>query len=179
MSGSEREVTMIILCTACKKTFLQDEYRDHAIAHRLERQLQIMDSTPQSERPRNNSQISEYSRHNTRIGVNSLPKIHRTMRLPPNLDNYLETQQQRDIRYYEDSTLQTTFNSQIEERKTRSKSRSRNKAKEPVEENCTICLDLMKKGQQLKFLPCMHKFHEKCIGVWLRSNRICPLCRQG
>lgn len=168
----------MILCTACHKRLTPDEYRDHLIAHRLESHLQISDSAS-PELLRNSAQSLGSSRPNTRIEVASLPRMRRSIRAPPSPDNYLETRA---------ATLQhapTTPKSEpirrntIERHKSRSKSRHRKKPKESTKENCTICLGRMKKSQKLKFLPCAHKFHEKCIEIWLRNSKVCPLCRQG
>ncbi|GJM98267.1 hypothetical protein PR202_ga15257 [Eleusine coracana subsp. coracana] len=46
-------------------------------------------------------------------------------------------------------------------------------------EKCTVCLGVMREGQQaLRELPrCAHRFHEKCIGKWLKAHPTCPVCR--
>ncbi|CDW84391.1 e3 ubiquitin-protein ligase [Stylonychia lemnae] len=44
-------------------------------------------------------------------------------------------------------------------------------------DNCAICYDLLKKGQMVKGLPCMHIFHSKCINQWLKQKLQCPLCK--
>lgn len=45
------------------------------------------------------------------------------------------------------------------------------------EEKCCICLENMKRFQSLKTLPCIHKFHKKCVESWLRYEMFCPNCR--
>jgi len=42
---------------------------------------------------------------------------------------------------------------------------------------CSICLDDLKINDQMKTLPCMHYYHEKCIWDWLKNNGVCPTCR--
>uniref|UniRef100_A0A915EP81 RING-type domain-containing protein n=1 Tax=Ditylenchus dipsaci TaxID=166011 RepID=A0A915EP81_9BILA len=32
-------------------------------------------------------------------------------------------------------------------------------------------------SKDLKELPCLHKFHEKCIEKWFKVRSTCPLCR--
>ena len=44
-------------------------------------------------------------------------------------------------------------------------------------EECTICLDPIKKGNRMKVLPCRHGFHQRCICDWLSRTRQCPTCR--
>lgn len=48
---------------------------------------------------------------------------------------------------------------------------------EDQEEKCCICLDNMRRYQSLKTLPCVHKFHRKCVDHWLRYEHFCPTCR--
>jgi len=41
---------------------------------------------------------------------------------------------------------------------------------------CSVCLDRMAGG--LIFLACGHRFHSKCIELWLEERKNCPYCRQ-
>ena len=43
-------------------------------------------------------------------------------------------------------------------------------------ERCCICLEKYKSHQNLKVLPCNHKFHGKCIDKWLQKRARCPIC---
>lgn len=58
--------------------------------------------------------------------------------------------------------------------------------KEEKELTCSICMDLINKGQKMFTLPpCGHNFHataEECLDgcsviTWLEKNRTCPCCR--
>lgn len=43
---------------------------------------------------------------------------------------------------------------------------------------CSICADDFEKGQNIRVLPCNHKFHPACIDPWLLNvSGTCPLCR--
>jgi len=42
---------------------------------------------------------------------------------------------------------------------------------------CTICLDEFGDGDDLKTLPCLHIYHQKCIEQWLRADNSCPVCK--
>ena len=43
---------------------------------------------------------------------------------------------------------------------------------------CSICTDDFEAGQDLRVLPCDHKFHPACIDPWLLNvSGTCPLCR--
>ncbi len=43
-------------------------------------------------------------------------------------------------------------------------------------EECCICLDMDNTGEW-SILPCSHKFHMRCISMWLISHQTCPVCR--
>ena len=47
--------------------------------------------------------------------------------------------------------------------------------------DCSICLEKIKLGDQIKILPCSntvnHKYHSKCIDPWLEEKNTCPQCR--
>lgn len=42
---------------------------------------------------------------------------------------------------------------------------------------CAICLEKYKSGDNLKTLPCLHKYHNKCIDEWLKRFAKCPVCQ--
>ncbi|KAF1983736.1 hypothetical protein K402DRAFT_414334 [Aulographum hederae CBS 113979] len=43
---------------------------------------------------------------------------------------------------------------------------------------CSICTDDFERGQDVRLLPCNHKFHPACIDPWLLNvSGTCPLCR--
>ncbi|KAF2144914.1 uncharacterized protein K452DRAFT_305872 [Aplosporella prunicola CBS 121167] len=45
-------------------------------------------------------------------------------------------------------------------------------------QGCTICTDDFERGQDIRVLPCDHKFHPACIDPWLLNvSGTCPLCR--
>ena len=41
---------------------------------------------------------------------------------------------------------------------------------------CTICLEDMNE-ENVRYLPCCHGFHTKCINEWLKTHDTCPECR--
>lgn len=45
---------------------------------------------------------------------------------------------------------------------------------------CTVCLEDMGPGAEVRALPCMHIFHAKCIDRWLRMPGVpkCPIDQQ-
>ncbi|KAK3575561.1 hypothetical protein QTP86_029566 [Hemibagrus guttatus] len=40
---------------------------------------------------------------------------------------------------------------------------------------CRLCLQSFRVGQQVKILPCRHKFHSGCIKTWLQQSICCPV----
>ncbi|CAF3731915.1 unnamed protein product [Adineta steineri] len=42
---------------------------------------------------------------------------------------------------------------------------------------CDICLNEYKSDDKLRTIPCLHRFHSKCIDKWLKKNSKCPMCR--
>ncbi|KAF2147852.1 hypothetical protein K461DRAFT_73443 [Myriangium duriaei CBS 260.36] len=44
--------------------------------------------------------------------------------------------------------------------------------------SCSICTDDFEPGQDMRVLPCDHKFHPACVDPWLVNvSGTCPLCR--
>ncbi|KAL9948546.1 hypothetical protein ACHAO3_000176 [Verticillium nonalfalfae] len=35
---------------------------------------------------------------------------------------------------------------------------------------CTICIDELKKGEEVVYLPCKHWFHDTCVVMWLKEH---------
>lgn len=42
---------------------------------------------------------------------------------------------------------------------------------------CNICLAPYEEGDQVRILPCVHRFHQSCVDQWLQSNAVCPVCK--
>lgn len=43
---------------------------------------------------------------------------------------------------------------------------------------CVICLETFHKGETVRLLPCLHRFHLECVDPWLMQYQsICPVCR--
>eukprot|EP00930_Biecheleria_cincta_P071204 TRINITY_DN58724_c0_g1_i1.p1 TRINITY_DN58724_c0_g1~~TRINITY_DN58724_c0_g1_i1.p1 ORF type:complete len:235 (+),score=41.39 TRINITY_DN58724_c0_g1_i1:67-771(+) len=46
-----------------------------------------------------------------------------------------------------------------------------------AEQKCTVCLDNFTHGDELRMLPCTHRYHRKCIDKWLARSPACPVCK--
>lgn len=42
---------------------------------------------------------------------------------------------------------------------------------------CTICLDVVKRDEQIANLKCGHLYHQECIKKWFKTSKTCPECR--
>ncbi|KAF7809626.1 RING finger protein 44 [Senna tora] len=43
---------------------------------------------------------------------------------------------------------------------------------------CCVCLSRLKEKDEMRVLPCLHKFHKLCVDRWLKGHhKTCPLCR--
>ncbi|KAI0747210.1 hypothetical protein C8Q80DRAFT_1105804, partial [Daedaleopsis nitida] len=47
----------------------------------------------------------------------------------------------------------------------------------PVD-RCGVCLSQFRREESAALTPvCKHSFHEVCLRRWLRTARVCPICR--
>ncbi|ETW03456.1 hypothetical protein H310_04914 [Aphanomyces invadans] len=51
-------------------------------------------------------------------------------------------------------------------------------AADVADEMCPICLVEYVPDQDLRQLPCNHRFHPACIDEWLHKNQTCPMCKR-
>mmetsp|Transcript_24334 Transcript_24334/g.58739 ORF Transcript_24334/g.58739 Transcript_24334/m.58739 type:complete len:253 (-) Transcript_24334:157-915(-) len=42
---------------------------------------------------------------------------------------------------------------------------------------CMICIMTVKGRELVRILPCLHKFHKRCIDTWLKGSLECPVCK--
>ncbi len=44
-------------------------------------------------------------------------------------------------------------------------------------DQCSICIESFKTGEDVRTLPCLHQFHQCCVDHWLTSKNTCPICK--
>lgn len=42
---------------------------------------------------------------------------------------------------------------------------------------CLICLENFQNGEYTRILPCIHIFHSDCIKKWMKTKKMCPICK--
>ncbi|MCO5581886.1 hypothetical protein L7F22_035775 [Adiantum nelumboides] len=48
-----------------------------------------------------------------------------------------------------------------------------------AQESCVICQEEYINGEQMRILPCSHRFHCSCVDAWLTMWRaVCPICKR-
>lgn len=43
--------------------------------------------------------------------------------------------------------------------------------------SCVICLGPYEACEEVRTLPCLHRYHKQCIDTWLKDRAICPVCK--
>lgn len=42
---------------------------------------------------------------------------------------------------------------------------------------CMVCLEGFQAGDEIRILPCLHRFHRSCVDQWLAQVSECPICK--
>jgi len=42
---------------------------------------------------------------------------------------------------------------------------------------CMVCMEHFEQGEALRSLPCLHRYHQRCIDEWLVRSPECPICK--
>ncbi|EEF31231.1 nucleic acid binding protein, putative [Ricinus communis] len=94
--------------------------------------------------------------------------------------NYMSPRRQlriKDVTSYEATALNVSENSKDGELTSPGGSCSAETA-EAEGEFCCVCLSRLKGGENMRVLPCMHRFHRVCIDRWFNvCRKTCPVCR--
>lgn len=46
------------------------------------------------------------------------------------------------------------------------------------ERKCMVCMEPFVAGDVLRALPCLHRYHQRCIDEWLTRSPECPICKR-
>ena len=49
---------------------------------------------------------------------------------------------------------------------------------ETHDDDCTICMSPIDRGDVVYDLSCKHVYHCRCLDEWMRRRRTCPMCRR-
>lgn len=49
---------------------------------------------------------------------------------------------------------------------------------EKHDDNCTICMSPIDRGDVVYDILCKHVFHCRCLDEWMHRSRTCPMCRR-
>lgn len=44
-------------------------------------------------------------------------------------------------------------------------------------EYCAVCLGPYAAEEEVRSLPCLHRYHKECVDPWLSKNAYCPVCK--
>uniref|UniRef100_A0A7S0FK54 RING-type domain-containing protein n=1 Tax=Pyrodinium bahamense TaxID=73915 RepID=A0A7S0FK54_9DINO len=55
---------------------------------------------------------------------------------------------------------------------------SRGDVSSEEDRQCMVCMEAFVTGDQLRTLPCMHRYHQQCIDEWLGRSPECPICKR-
>lgn len=53
-----------------------------------------------------------------------------------------------------------------------------NNLETPSDLSCVVCCEAIREGDNVRVLPCLHRFHVGCVDQWLVRSRTCPVCKQ-
>ena len=45
-------------------------------------------------------------------------------------------------------------------------------------QECVICMVDIEIGETIRYLPCAHLFHKRCVDTWLMRSLSCPTCME-
>jgi hypothetical protein len=52
-------------------------------------------------------------------------------------------------------------------------------ARQDATDTCSVCLNTLEEGEQIRELSCEHLYHKECIDPWLTGEKnTCPVCRK-
>jgi len=43
---------------------------------------------------------------------------------------------------------------------------------------CAVCWDVFRQGEEIRILPCLHRYHKACVDMWLVERGTCPMCKR-
>merc|ERR1719487_136097 len=81
------------------------------------------------------------------------------------------------MQYKRPKTSQTTTEEKQDGGGSDTATNTTNAEESDVDNTCRICLCEYEDGDNVRMLPCLHKFHPACVDRWLAKNKTCPICK--
>jgi len=79
--------------------------------------------------------------------------------------------------YEKSNILPTSFN-QTTSSSNRNEILPDSSSSDKDDNECTICMEDFEEGNHIRYLPCMHFYHQACIDSWLMRSFTCPRCME-
>lgn len=80
--------------------------------------------------------------------------------------------------YEKSSILPTSYNQTTSSSNRNDVLPDSNSSSDKDDTECTICMEDFEVGDNIRYLPCMHFYHQVCIDSWLMRSFTCPRCME-
>lgn len=181
--ASNNQQTAYILCEICQKRIFLNKFQNHMNAHKEARINNNLNNAPGN---RNHSaginrvmrvEDIEQNLQDFRPFNEGIPPIRmfepqqRRIFLPRELMTRVHADKRKKHKRFKEKEIEILFPLvKYEEEK--------NKNLDEESKKCSICLGDFEDGEMIRFLACLHRFHQDCIDAWLAKNINCPVCKK-
>ena len=162
---------MSLVCEICNVPLQASELDDHRMAHSIQERASRSFRPPAHLESFNNPLRVFYDRPMSAINLEAEGQNRARQAFPGNIRN------NQPFPGFDESRNEQGARQRARAGRTLLRQLEPSKYNGDTTVNCTVCLEDVKKGQQVITLPCVHQFHANCIRGWLRANNRCPICR--
>lgn len=172
-----------ILCEICQKIIISNKFRNHMNAHKA---IGINNNVNNAPGARNHSaginrviriEDIEQNLQDFRPFNEGIPPIRifepqqRRIFLPREQMTRVHADKRRKHKRFKEKEIEMLFPLVKYEAE-------KNKNLDEESKKCSICLGDFEDGEMIRFLACLHRFHQDCIDAWLAKNINCPVCKK-